>query len=715
MKKKTIEKIPYLTLPANQKEAKYIGITAFKNIAHELHLFLEVYKNGENREVPVARIVLTKKDFGTYFPESDEWSQGNILTDGYYYSTGYRLVWENKIKNIDDTERVKKENVLNSEEDLHRIQKMCKDVVMGEREWWNYISEHQNDIVTDKRIKASNRKYERRQQALKDRQDHTPELPEEVILDLADRLYFSEKHFLYYKKRGSWADIACSECGGVSHGRWKSGISYESQFQKQIEEPREGLIGKCPLCGARGEYKCQGKVKGVHEKKIHIFLGQKYKESGMVIRYVEVSKEWVLEQISEEKGIEMSGAYEKLSGVEIARAYFEPDKKVQIDYYKHNNYTGKDFWDDCNLNGIANIEIRDGYVMRKTYENMSGTMFQYSAMKEYADYKSIFNPIEYLERYQQTPQIEMLVKMGIDGVVEKLLKCQYGIVANENGKTMNTFLGIRKQRVRQLKESRGDLDILKVMQMEYRMGAVWTDEQFAHLAELHLERGQIESAIEYMSLQQLLNRIEKYAGCEYGTGCSSAAHRLQSTATTYVDYLNMRRELGYDLSNMIYQYPRDLKDAHDRMVMESNQKEMDKRLKEVKEKFSGIRKQYRKLRKKYYYEDEEYIIRPARSAEEIVMEGRLLHHCVGGDTYLSRHDTGTSYILMLRFREDADNPYITVEIDASNDRIRQWYGAYDKKPDQKHMQEWIDQYVYRLQNNLLAADQPAVQGVMIPA
>ena len=501
----------------------------------------------------------------------------------------------------------------------------------------------------------------------------------------------------------------------MSYGRWKSGISYESQFQKYIEEPREGLIGTCPLCGAHGEYKCQGKVKGVHEKKIHIFLGQKYKDSGMIIRYVEVSKEWVLEQICEEKETEMSGAYEKLSGVEIARAYFEPDKKVQIDYHKHNPYTGKDFWDDCNLNGLANIEIKDGYVIQETYKNMSETMFQYSALKEYENQKLSSNPIKYLERYQQTPQIEMLVKMGIYGVVDELLRYRYGIVANENGKSVNTFLGIRKQRVPKLKESRGDLKLLKVMQMEYRMGTIWTDEQFARLVELHLERGQIESATEYMSLQKLLNRIEKYAGCEYGTGCSSAAHRLQSMAIMYVDYLNMRRELGYDLSNMIYQYPRDLKTAHDRMVMESNQKVMDKRLKEVKEKFYGIRKQYRKLRKKYYYEDEEYIIRPARSAEEIVMEGRLLHHCVGGDAYLSRHDTGTSYILMLRFKEDADNPYITIEIDASNDRIRQWYGAYDKKPDQKHMQEWIDQYVYKLQNNLLVADQPAVQEVMIPA
>lgn len=714
MKKKTIEKIPYLTLPENKKKAKYVGITAFKNIAHEQHLFLEVYKNGENREVPIARIVLTKKDFGTYFPETGTWSQGNILPDGCWYSDGNRLVWEVNIKKY-DTERIAKENVLYSAEDLNRIRKMCKDIDWVHLEWWNYISEHQSNIETDKRIRARSRKYERRQQALKDRQDNTLKLPEKVILDRADRLYFSEKHFLYYKKRGSWADIACSKCGGVSYGRWKSGISYESQFQKQIEEPREGLIGTCPLCGAHGEYKCQGKVKGVHEKKIHLFLGQKYKETGMVMRYVEVSKEWILQQICEEKGVEMSGAYEKISGVEIARAYFEPEKEVQIDYHKHNPYTGRDYWDDCNLHGLANITIQDGHVMQETYENMSETMFQYSALEKYARRQNSFNPIKYLERYQQTPQIEMLVKMGIYGVVDELLRYRYGIVANERGKSMDTFLGIRKQRVRRLKESRGDLELLKVMQMEYRMGAAWTDEQFKNLAELHLERGQIEFATEYMSLQQLLNRIEKYAGCEYGTGCSGAVHRLQSTATTYVDYLNMRRALGYDLANTIYQYPRDLKSAHDRMVMESNQKEMDKRLEEVKVKFVGIRKQYRKLRKKYYYEDEEYIIRPAKSAEEIVMEGRILHHCVGGDTYLKKHNTGTSYILMLRFKADADNPYITLEIDASTDRIIQWYGAYDKKPDQKHMQEWIDQYVYKLQNNLLAADQPAVQEVMIPA
>lgn len=40
MKKKAIEKIPYLTLPETNKnrKVKYIAVTAFKNIAHEQHL-----------------------------------------------------------------------------------------------------------------------------------------------------------------------------------------------------------------------------------------------------------------------------------------------------------------------------------------------------------------------------------------------------------------------------------------------------------------------------------------------------------------------------------------------------------------------------------------------------------------------------------------------------------------------------------------------------
>ena len=457
MKKKAIEKIPYFGLKktSRKKDVKYIGVTEVKIIGHEKYLFLEVYRNKkESKEMPLVRIVLTKKDFGTYWPEKEEWTRQKIKPDSCYG----RVIWG---EGHPTWEQEKKENILQSTEDLERIKKFCKANVYNEEHWWEYIYKHEDDIVITSRRNREHKAYMRRQEALADRMAHTKELPEKEILDRADRLYFHNQHYLYYKKHGCWAHIACSKCGGVTDARWKSGISYESQFQR------------------------------------------------------------------------------------------------------------------------------------------------------------------------------------------------------------------------------------------------WTDEQVEHLAETDLSGTQVEMATRYMTLQKLLNRIEKYSGCEYGTECSSASARIRHTATTYADYLSMRINLGYDLNNTVYQQPQDLEAEHNKMVMETNKEEMDKHLKEVAERYPEIRHVYRKLRNKYLYEDDRYIIRPARSAEEIVMEGRLLHHCVGGNTYLDKHNTGKTYILMLRFKEEPDVPYITVEIDAKNPRILQWYGDKDKKPDEKNMQSWLNTWLMKLKTGTL--------------
>lgn len=301
-----------------------------------------------------------------------------------------------------------------------------------------------------------------------------------------------------------------------------------------------------------------------------------------------------------------------------------------------------------------------------------------------------------MERYIQTPQIEMLVKMGLIHVVQEMVKYHYGIVVDVDANRVEAFLGIRKERVKQLIDSQGDIDILDVMQMEKTMEQNWTSEQIEQMAEIDIDRKQIELAMEHMTIQKMLNRISKYAGCEYGTMCSTANERLRHVKQTYFDYLEMRKNLGYDMSNTVYLFPRNLNAAHAAMVHEFNKKEADRRLMEVAVKYPLIKKHYRKLRKRFYYEDESFMIRPARSAEEIVMEGRILHHCVGGDTYLEKHSKETSIILFLRTVKEAEMPYITVEIDTKNLNILQWYGAHDKKPDKKNMDRWLNAYITRL-------------------
>lgn len=70
---------------------------------------------------------------------------------------------------------------------------------------------------------------------------------------------------------------------------------------------------------------------------------------------------------------------------------------------------------------------------------------------------------------------------------------------------------------------------------------------------------------------------------------------------------------------------------------------------------------------------------------------------------MRKHNNGESYILMLRLKENPETPYITVEIDAKRDSIIQWYGAHDKKPDEKNMQNWINKYLLRLKCGTPAA------------
>lgn len=700
MKKKAIEKIPYIGLKktSRKKDVKYVGVAETKIIGGAEHLLIEVYKNEKNeKDIPEVRIALNKNDFGTYFPKTGEWNRKKIMPNGGYC----RTIWE-KTGEGNDWREQEKINILQNEEDLGKIRNFCKKKIYSEKHWWEYIHKYQDDITVRERRKTADRKYQRRAEALQDRINHTKELPEQRILDWANKTCFGKLHYLYYKKHGSWVQIACSKCGGVTDARWKSGISYESQFQRIVKEPKEGKYGKCPMCGTLGEYKCQGKVKGTYRKQAYYFLGQRYKENGIVLRYIEVEKRWELELTAGEKGMEMQGACEELSGIEIARAYLKPGEKVQIDYQKHGWYEGKDYWDDCNLAGLSNIAIGEGKILPETYREMQDTAFRYSGLEEYADKGGKVNPIDYLERYQQIPQLEILSKMGLTEIVRRITRGECGVIEDQNAKRLDDFLGIQRERTDQLIRTGGNGKLLDAMKTEKRLDQHWTEKQVEQMAETGLRTDSAGIALRYMTVQKMLNRIAKYAGCEYGTKCSTAINEIRRTAITYTDYLRMREERGYDLHNSVYQQPRELQTAHDQMVAEINQEKVEKRLKEVKEKYPEIREQYRKLRKEFFYEDDTYLIRPARSAEEIVTEGRILHHCVGGNNYLTKHNEGTSYILMLRFQEEPETPYITVEISAAGKNILQWYGAYDKKPDENHMREWLKEYLRKLKDGTLA-------------
>ena len=226
--------------------------------------------------------------------------------------------------------------------------------------------------------------------------------------------------------------------------------------------------------------------------------------------------------------------------------------------------------------------------------------------------------------------------------------------------------------------------------LEEKKGYNLTEEQREFLARnfgRYNGKKQIEYLLQFMTLQQLINRIEKYTKEE-------KYYSENLTVGRYYDYLQMREELEYDMSNEVYLHPKNLKRKHDQMVKERNARRDELHIVKKSNEFPDIAKKYNKLQKKYGYTKDGYIIRPAKNAEEIIMEGRILHHCVGGDNYLRKHNEGQTTILFLRKELEPEKPYYTIEI--RDKELIQWYGIKDTKPDKEIIGPWLERYIEML-------------------
>lgn len=80
-------------------------------------------------------------------------------------------------------------------------------------------------------------------------------------------------------------------------------------------------------------------------------------------------------------------------------------------------------------------------------------------------------------------------------------------------------------------------------------------------------------------------------------------------------------------------------------------------------------------RKKLGCTDGQYSIMLPENGSDLVREGSLLHHCVGG--YADRVANGYTTIVFLRKNKDINTPFYTIEVD-NDDKIVQIHGANNK-------------------------------------
>lgn len=260
--------------------------------------------------------------------------------------------------------------------------------------------------------------------------------------------------------------------------------------------------------------------------------------------------------------------------------------------------------------------------------------------------------VKYLAWYALHPQIEMAVKFGLQEAVRDLIENgkKNARLLDWNATNPSGFLRMEKRDASAFLARGGDFDELRIWRENCKGLSL---NQFhtivnrigkANLPTLHScakDAGvDMPKALHY--IESLLPQCARYATV-------SPAQILH----IWSDYLNMAEQLGYDLKEHSVAMPKNLQERHDAAAatvrVNANAAEMKK-----------YKYRRRKLEKQYAFTMGGYCVLVPVSSQEIVQEGKTLHHCVGG--YAARHIEGVTTILFLRKEKTPGRSFLTIEM-----------------------------------------------------
>ena len=638
MKYKEIEKIPYITaiIPEGYK---YAAMAAVMNVGGKDTLIVELYDGGP---VPKIRVCIDDVRYATYIVADSKWVNSLIYDWSYSKVVGINEHTHNVDQNIHaGNMRIEYEKFIHEKPDK-------SDTVLG-------MIKKLEGKLHDKKCR----------QSAKNKTAHISASMEKIP-PLSDgfKKFVQRRmgdNYMFYLRKHNIAFLTCTKCGNRDKYYTDMPERIEDYAKSYIETPAKGKRCTCRFCKADADYMQEGRYRGPWTDTSEFYNITALENDMCLIQLVNVKKTYALGEAEEWEYSVRANVIYSPGARRSEKFYYRPNSK------SFSTANAKQYSDE--YVNFHNTDVRHIY----NIEALSSTCLRYSGIREYYKGKGKESIVRYADTYIRFPEMELLVKKGLVLLAEETIKKRK--TQMKPGKTVFERLGIRQSRVAQLVEAKGDSELLELFRLETATGQQWADELIPDIRKLGFI--ELSYALRYMTAAKYVKYIT-----ENGKGQQNR----------YYDYLRMKVAAGYDMTDSIVLFPKDLAESHARITLEINEKKNKERMIKKNEEFPEIEQSYQKLCRKYEYKKDGYIIRPASSAAEIIREGTALHHCVGAsDTYMSRHAKGTSYILLLRKVSAPDVPYCTVEI--AGNRIKQWYQAYDNKPDAKDIQPWLDKYL----------------------
>ncbi len=308
--------------------------------------------------------------------------------------------------------------------------------------------------------------------------------------------------------------------------------------------------------------------------------------------------------------------------------------------------------------------------------------YKYSQIENYHDR----NPLQYLRLYEEYPQIELLMKFGLqDYVIRKSI-----LNKTSKDKSFGRWL------IKHSKE-------ITSCRLEIHANT---------LIRAYTKNADIIETQQYLNFKNSLTRDYRLKPIGKLFKGDKAVERLVSYLQakdigvyTYADYIHACNYLQIDLTEEKNLIPHDFKRWHDERLeqerilraenhrkwlieekkrqakREREQKAAElkrqKELSELETKFLKVVKRFARLQN---CEQNDYVIFIAKSPAELIIEGQQLKHCVGGENYRLRMSKAESLIFFVREIAEPDKPFVTVEYSPKKQKVLQCYGYNDIPP-----------------------------------
>lgn len=632
------------------RSGKNTLIADIMDIGGKEHLIIDLYSKREL----IYRMAFNDMEYAHYDYKSKKW-------DAIVCS--YKKPHRNEINNA---------NI--GEEDRENILKFYGRNKKDYQDYTDIICDIENLADTRKDKVRHEREGKEKEQLMK----LVPKAPK--ILHEAINIYVCQGNIIYYKRKGNKADYHCCQCGMDYTRRNKSSEGYEdSIFGPLAKVPRVYETDKCPYCKKQGILLQMGHAKTTMQV-FEILLYQLAKDGKtLIVRGYRINAH--RSQYDECKVV-----YNEYA-LSFLRPGYERIYQIWGDHIKKSTYFNID--KDCDVHELGSSIISESSL--KYYPSNMTRLICAVVEKETNHVIAKYNT---LRTYANAPAIESLYKIGLYNICRSLIwSGGHTRDIKKTAKEAADILMVSKEGFRYIRRSmdndRHMLDIIRYME---KNNIPLNDNNVEIIKNLNIHYYPKNAMMttyltKYQSIQKLYNYLNKQ---------KHSYTSLPDTLNEYYDYIKQRELQQDDLSNTVYLRPRDLHTTYMTLLDDVEHLKNEKYIAEMSEKYKNIRERSAKIPKKYTWQQAEFLIRPAKSAEEIVMEGRLLHHCVGSDAqgYMKRFNEGKGWILLVRHIQSPTVPFVTVEL--VNNKIRQWYGIKDSKPDRENVEAFLKAYIQHI-------------------